>query len=134
MSPKLVITGLIALVVTAYLSWRMCATLGLPFAFSIPLHDGRQEIGARLPAGRYALVITTNSNLRALSVIPPVRDYRSQLTLEIKRGSKVLVRATNSHHLVLPIDAHDAGEVSVQIGLEPAIPKEALTLHISKGF
>ncbi len=133
MSPKLVITGLCALVVTAYISWRMCVTFGLPFAFSIPLHDG-QEIGARLPAGRYALVITTNSSLRAVSVIPPVRDYRSQLTLEIKSGSKVIVRATNSHYLVLPIDAQDAGEVSVLIGLELAIPKEALTLHISKGF
>jgi len=104
------------------------------FAFSIPLHAGQQEVLARLPPGRYALIVSTNSDSKTFGVIPPYRDYSSDVSLELWTNQEVLARERNMHYFVFSLSRADNRNVRFVLSVERSKEDSGLMMHIGRGF
>jgi hypothetical protein len=73
-------------------------TVGNRFSISIPISMGLQEFNAQLPAGRYAIVVSTNYDNHTFGIIPPERQYQSDIVLNVSSSGQILLRATNLYY------------------------------------
>jgi len=133
---KCIIIGMCAcaLLTVVLSALRVMKAVGGQFAFSIPLAEGKQEISAILPTGNYSLTVSTNQNDRAHSVIPAQRDYLSQMTIEIRTASRLLLQGTNINSIGFGLSKGDSKEVFMIIHLENSEKPERVLLHFKRGF
>lgn len=131
---KAVILFVGSLILCGFLAWKFLAAVAPRFSFSFPLHSGNQEIRTELPAGRYALVISTNSGSKTFGVIPPRQDYTAQISLEVRTTQGVLARETNAHYVPFSLSKATAGKVQLLLHVENGRGDEVVMLHLGRGF
>ena len=120
------------LVLSGFFGVKLITSIKPRFSFSFPLRAGGQEIHANLPAGRYALTVTTNFSRTALGVIPPQCNYNSRLAIQVRSKQTILVQETNFHYLVFSLSGESSG--SVEFSIQTEMEDEALVLNLGRGF
>lgn len=128
----IILVGLLILV--GFFGLKIVSSIEPRFSFSFPLRSGDQEIMTILPAGRYALVISTNWGGKTFGVIPPTREYSAQIGLEVRTAQGLVAQETNPHYLPFSLSKTTAGEVKFKVHLEGGVPNESVVLHVRRGF
>ena len=125
------VLGIVLLTLCGYFFAKAISAVAFPFSCSFPIESTALEVRANLPRGRYAIVVSTNFDGRAFSVIPPTRNYSSDVTVRIERAQGLLAQGTNTHYL--GFRNARAGDVTIKLSVRKQAG-ETLVFHLGRGF
>ena len=104
------------------------------FYLSVPLDSTTNVLRAQLPAGRYAVIVSTNCAFRQFSVVSSEHNYSEYVTLNVESNGMILLQGTNIRYMTFRVPKEAATGLKISVDVRKLDDKERLFLLIGRGF